>query len=36
MPGAGLERTILMFERAKMVHALNLTATVIGELSYLA
>jgi hypothetical protein len=30
MPRVGFEPTILVFERAKMVHALDRAATVIG------
>jgi hypothetical protein len=32
MPYVGFEPTIAAFERAKTVHALDLAATVIGEL----
>jgi hypothetical protein len=31
MPRVGFEPTIAIFERAKMVHALERTATVIGN-----
>jgi hypothetical protein len=32
MPQVGFEPTIPVFERAKTVHALDRTATVIGEI----
>jgi hypothetical protein len=31
MPRVGFESTIPVFERAKMVHALDVVATVIGS-----
>jgi hypothetical protein len=32
MPRVGFETTILVFERAKTVHALNLAATMLGHM----